>query len=661
MNYVLAAAHVCFFAPLIGSVMAWMCQYFATDKYAHAMAITGVACAWLASVVLVVHWVVDGQPVLDYTLYTWLSLSGYSVKIGYLLDALSASMLLMVTGVSLLVHVYSMGYMAFEQGYARFFAWMSLFSFMMINLVIARDVVQLFVGWEGVGLVSYWLIGFYYKKPSAADGGLKAFLLNRVGDMGFLLGIVATYYVFKSTEVLFVTQQSPAMVTKLILGYEALSVIALAWFIGAMGKSAQIPLHLWLPESMEGPTPISALIHAATMVTAGVYTMCRFAPLYEHCLWVSNIIVLVGASGALWLGLVGLVQMDIKRVIAFSTLSQLGYMVAAVGAGAYGVAMLHLMTHACFKALLFLAAGSVIHALMHQQDLAKMGQLHAHLPLTGVLFLIGALSLSAIPPFSGFFSKDAIIAAVMYQQSQLYGGSYAVGCLLLAAVVTPMYIFRVFWLVFYAERSTYTFDEQVIVESPATMLAPMVVLGFPSVALGYSLSERLGLGTLFHQSMPLQTPYAMDVTRHVYHELASPMTMMEHSVLRLPLYLSLLGLGLSWWWYQCLGPQQRQRYYDKIGMVLWVLERQYGLGYVLECIIVPSALALARSAYNWGDRFLLNGLANRVVAGTTLRCAGLLRVTQTGYLQHYVVYIATGLLLLACLVGYQLVRVGALL
>lgn len=661
MDQVIVAAHICFFAPLVGSLLSWFCQYLVLDDYAHAVAITGVALAWLASMFLAFAFVVEARPAVDYVLYTWLAIPGYTVQIGYVLDALSTSMLTVVSGVSLMVYIYSVGYMAYEQGYARFFAWMSLFSFMMINLVIARDVVQLFAGWEGVGLVSYWLIGFYYKKPSAADGGLKAFLLNRVGDMGFILGIAATYYVFSSTEVGFITAQSPAMVDKLILGYPALSVIALSWFIGAMGKSAQIPLHLWLPESMEGPTPISALIHAATMVTAGVYMMCRFAPLYEQCLWVSNIIVLVGASGALWLGLVGLVQMDIKRVIAFSTLSQLGYMVAAVGAGAYGVAMLHLITHACFKALLFLAAGSVIHALLHQQDLSKMGQLQRHLPLTGLLFLIGALSLSAIPPFSGFFSKDAIIEAVIFQQGQLYGGSYAVGCLLLGAMVTPMYIFRVFWLVFYAERTTYAFDDEVVVESPPTMLAPMVALAFPSAAVGYSLSERLGYNLLFHNSIPLQTAYATEVTQHVYSELSHPLAMMEHSLFKLPLYLSLLGLGLSWWWYQCLGPVQRQRYYDNMGLVLWVLERQYGLGYVLEHVITPTFLWVANSAFYWGDRWLLNGLSNRVIAGSTMRCAKLFRTTQTGYISHYLMYIAVGLLFTALLVGYRLAGLGVLL
>src|SRR5467141_73332 len=435
-------------APLAGAVIAGLLGRAIGRRGAHSVAILGVAAATVASGFVFQHVVLARQPI-EADLYTWTQVGTVRMNVGFLIDTLTATMMLVVSFVSLMVHVYTIGYMADDPGYQRFFAYISLFTFSMLMLVMSNNFLQLFFGWEGVGLMSYLLIGFWYERPSAIYASLKAFIVNRVGDLGFVLGIGLVFAHFGTLDYRQVFSTTPSLAGQVLPGtdWSLATVICICLFIGAMGKSAQFPLHVWLPDSMEGPTPISALIHAATMVTAGIFMVTRMSPLFELSDTALSFVTVIGAITALFMGFLGVVQNDIKRVVAYSTLSQLGYMTVALGASAYSVAIFHLVTHAFFKALLFLAAGSVIIGMHHDQDIRHMGGLARHMPLTYATFLIGALALIGTPGFSGFYSKDAIIEAV--GESHRWGATYAYWCVLCGVFVTALYTFRMLFLTFH--------------------------------------------------------------------------------------------------------------------------------------------------------------------------------------------------------------------
>ncbi|HLB84514.1 MAG TPA: NADH-quinone oxidoreductase subunit L, partial [Steroidobacteraceae bacterium] len=474
-------------APLAASVAAGLGGRFVGRAGAHTLCIAGVAVSFAGSA-WVLQQMLAGAPVYNEVVYTWGVSDGIAMQVGFLIDNLSALMMTVVSFVSLAVHVYTIGYMRDDPGYTRFFAYISLFTFSMLMLVMSNNLLQLFFGWEAVGLVSYLLIGFWYTRPSAIFANLKAFLVNRVGDFGFVLGIAGIVYLTGSLHYAEVFGGAPAMAERTFeilpgTAWSAITVICICLFVGAMGKSAQVPLHVWLPDSMEGPTPISALIHAATMVTAGIFMVARMSPLFEHSETALSFVLVIGATTALFMGLLGIVNNDIKRVVAYSTLSQLGYMTVALGVSAYAGAIFHLMTHAFFKALLFLAAGSVIIAMHHEQDMRQMGGLRRYMPVTYWTCLIGALALIGFPGFSGFFSKDALIEAV--HASHLPAAGYAYWCVLLGVFVTAFYTFRLVFMTFHGEPRMDEHTREHLHESPWVVTVPLVLLAIPSVIAGW--------------------------------------------------------------------------------------------------------------------------------------------------------------------------------
>lgn len=477
-------------APLVGALIAGLLGHITGRKAAHRLTILGIAVALGSALLLAKSLLLDQAAPVNQNLVTWLSgneFFNFNFHLGFLLDPLTAIMVVVVTFVSLLVHIYSIGYMAEDSGYQRFFSYMSLFTFFMLLLVTANNFLQLFIGWEGVGLVSYLLIGFWYQREAAIAGSLKAFLVNRVGDFGFLLGMALIYTFCATLDYQQVFSMANDLASHTIVPFahhewSLITAICIALFVGAMGKSAQVPLHIWLPESMEGPTPISALIHAATMVTAGVFMVARMSPLFELSNTALSLILIIGATGALFTGLIAVVMNDIKRVVAYSTLSQLGYMMVAMGSSAYAVGIFHLATHAAFKALLFLGAGSVIIAMHHEQDMQKMGGLRRYLPITYTTVLIGNLALTAIPPFSGFYSKDMIIAAAHH--AVIPGAHYAYYCVLIGAFVTALYTFRSFFLTFHARERMSQSVASHLHEAGWVVWLPLVLLAVPSVIMG---------------------------------------------------------------------------------------------------------------------------------------------------------------------------------
>jgi len=466
-------------APLIGAIIAGL--FPVSRRVAHSVTITGVGIAFILSLWIFWRIAFQGAPAENITLYTWLTSGSIRLEIGFLVDSLTALMMVVVTFVSWMVHIYTIGYMHDDPGYQRFFSYISLFTFSMLMLVMANNFLQLFFGWEAVGLVSYLLIGFWYTRESAIFANLKAFLVNRVGDFGFLLGIAAVLMYFNSLDYATVFAQAPEhqqTLVSIIPGYQwsIITLICILLFIGAMGKSAQVPLHVWLPDSMEGPTPISALIHAATMVTAGIFMVARMSPLYELSEAALSFILVIGAITALFMGLLGLVQHDIKRVVAYSTLSQLGYMTVALGASAYAAGIFHLMTHAFFKALLFLAAGSVIIAMHHEQDMRKMGGIRKYMPITYWTALVGSLALIGFPGFAGFFSKDAIIEATHHAMTlERAGSGFAYYALLIGVFITALYSFRMFFLVFHGQERMDHHTREHLHETPAVVTIPLIL------------------------------------------------------------------------------------------------------------------------------------------------------------------------------------------
>jgi NADH-quinone oxidoreductase subunit L len=594
----------------------------------HRITITGIAISFVLSVVVLLD-VLDGRS-FNGSIYTWGTSGGVSFEVGFLIDHLSAVMMAVVTFVSLMVHIYTIGYMRDDPGYTRFFCYIALFTFAMLMLVMANNFLQLFFGWEAVGLVSYLLIGFWFKRKSAVAANLKAFLVNRVGDLGLVLGIATVMYLFGTLDYSAVFSAAPekhnAVVTG-ALGYEWswMTLICLFLFVGAMGKSAQVPLHVWLPDSMEGPTPISALIHAATMVTAGIFLVARMSPLFELSTTASSVVLVIGATTAFLMALVGLVQNDIKRVVAYSTLSQLGYMTVALGASAYSVAIFHLATHAFFKALLFLAAGSVIIALHHEQDMRRMGGLRRYMPITYITSVIGSLALAGIPPFSGFFSKDAIIEAVHH--SNIPGAGLAYAAVLGGVVVTAFYSFRLIFMVFHGEPRM---DEQVrshLKESPWVVTVPLVLLAIPSLMSGGFLVEGVLEGRFLGDAVA-HGPLAGG-NDHV-----TAVGLMAHGFFAAPLWLALGGIVLAWIFY-VRAPSLPGNVSRRLSLVYRILNRKYGFDEFYQWLFASGGTRLGEWLWQRADVALIDGLAVNGTANMIGWFSRILKRVQTGYVYHY--------------------------
>jgi len=591
-------------APLAGAILAGLCGRALGRAGAHWATILSVLASFLASCWILAD-VLQGNT-FNGSVYTWLSSGGVRLEIGFLIDRLTALMMVVVTFVSLMVHVYTIGYMAEDPGYQRFFAYISLFTFSMLMLVMANNFLQLFFGWEAVGLVSYLLIGFWYTRPTAIHANLKAFLVNRVGDFGFLLGIALVLAHFGSLDYAPVFTAAPSSAAPMTL-------ICILLFVGAMGKSAQFPLHVWLPDSMEGPTPISALIHAATMVTAGIFMVARMAPLFELSETARSVVLVIGGITALFMALVALTQYDIKRVVAYSTLSQLGYMTVALGASAYSAAIFHLVTHAFFKALLFLAAGSVIIALHHEQDMRRMGGLKKFMPWTYWTMLIGAISSAGIPGFAGFFSKDAIIEAVRHSATP--GHLFAWLCVLVTVFITAAYTFR---LVFMAFHGAPRFDPaHPPHESPAVVTVPLVLLAIPSVLAGWLAG------------------YFVDVE--------SAWGFVAHGLVSLPFGLALAGIATAYLLYR-VRTDLPKRIAIALGPLYAVVERKYGFDELNAWLFGAGARVLGTGLWKAGDQTVIDGLAVNGTARVVGWFSGVVRLMQTGILNTYAFLMLFGVL-----------------
>ena len=602
---------------------------------AHTIAIAGVAISFLLSIIVAVD-VSQGHH-FNGVIYTWGQSGGVVFTVGFLIDELTAVMMVVVTFVSLMVHVYTIGYMAEDPGYTRFFSYIGLFTFAMLMLVMANNFLQLFFGWEAVGLVSYLLIGFWYERESAIFANLKAFLVNRVGDLGFLLGIAGVLFLFGSLDYATVFEAAPQKETATLVSpmgheWQWITLICLLLFVGAMGKSAQVPLHVWLPDSMEGPTPISALIHAATMVTAGIFMVARMSPLFELSETARSVVLVIGALTALLMALVGLVQTDIKRVVAYSTLSQLGYMTVALGASAYSIAIFHLTTHAFFKALLFLGAGAVIIALHHEQDMRKMGGLRRALPITYGTCIVGSLALAGIPPFSGFFSKDAIIEAVAHATIPGAGLTYV--AVLIGVFVTALYSFRLIFMVFHGPRAE-NFDEAHDVHEPGWVVTfPLIALAIPSVVAGAILVEPVLSGHLFANAI---TEPAIATGSHT-----TAGAMLLHGFSGLPFWLAVAGVIAAWVLY-CLKPRWPSEIANAFAPIYRVLERKYGFDELYQCVFMRGSRYLGEHLWRTGDVKLIDGIMVNGTANLVGRLAEIIRHLQSGYIYHYAFAMIIGL------------------
>ncbi|CZH98974.1 TPA: NADH-quinone oxidoreductase subunit L [Legionella pneumophila] len=639
--------------PLVGSAIAGFFRNQIGRVGAHTVTILGVAISLVCSIFLAWGLFSGSIPNTNSLVYHWASggaLIPYEFNIGFLIDPLSVVMLVIVNFVSLLVHVYSIGYMADDDGYQRFFSYISLFTFMMLMLVSANNFLQLFFGWEGVGLVSYLLIGFWYQKESAIEGSLKAFLVNRVGDFGFVLGIglIFAYAGSLDYEKVFTSANYLASQNiELFSGYSwsLITVICLLLFVGAMGKSAQVPLHVWLPESMEGPTPISALIHAATMVTAGVFMIARISPLMELSTAALSTVLVIGATGALFTGILALVMNDIKRVVAYSTLSQLGYMMVAMGASAYSAGMFHLLTHACFKALLFLGAGSVIIGMHHEQDMRKMGGLWNKMPITYVTYVIGSLALCAFPPFAGFYSKDTIIEAA--QLSQIPGSSYAYFCVTAGAMITALYTFRSLFMTFHGKPRMDEHTLSHLHESPWVVWLPLVLLAIPSIILGYVLYMPILFDTPSLLGSSIFVLPEHNVLAELAHEVSSPFASAVHAIYSLPFWITVLGAVIAWICYIAVPsiPGYLARYFS---IIYSILLNKYGFDRFNELFFVKGARGLGIAFYKIGDQKLIDGAVVNGSGRLVRWFSGKGRKIQSGYIYHYATVMVFGLLAFLC-------------
>lgn len=631
--------------PLAGSLIAGLLGKKLGHVLTHRIVITLVGISFLLSCYLFKVIVLDAHPALDHVFYTWATAGLMHFEVAFLLDRLSATMIMVVLFVSLAVHVYTVGYMEEDPGYTRFFCYVSLFTFMMLVLVLSDNFLLLFFGWEGVGLVSYLLIGFWFKREPANFGSLKAFIANRIGDFGFILGIAAVLMYFGSLNYHDVFQQVTNVVGKtmpLFPHYQApvITVICLLLFVGAMGKSAQVPLHVWLPESMEGPTPISALIHAATMVTAGIYMVARMSPLFEYSPATLSAILVIGGTTAFFMGLLAVTQNDIKRVIAYSTLSQLGYMAVALGASAYDAAIFHLITHAFFKALLFLAAGSVIIALHHEQDMRKMGGLAYYMPITYLTFLIGTLALCAIPPFSGFYSKDIIIDAV--KLSTVPGAGYAYLCVLAGAFITPLYMFRALFMTFHTNDRTDPALKGQIHESPWVVLIPLIALAIPSIISGQVLLDPM---IYSHTKLLGDTIFVLpdhNVLEQLSTEYRGPKLMALEAGKSLAFWLAIAGIVTAWL-FTARFPKWSDAFKKRFSILYYILVRKYGFDDFNQIVLVHGTRDTGHLFYDVGDVKVIDGIAVNGSGRFIRWFAQVARRMQTGYLYHYALAMVLGI------------------
>ncbi|MBX9817837.1 MAG: NADH-quinone oxidoreductase subunit L [Burkholderiaceae bacterium] len=650
-------------APLAGAALAGI---FGTRfggnwigrKLSHTLTILGVLIAFILSADTLKSVVLDGAH-FNETLYTWMVVGGLKMEVGFLVDSLTAMMMCVVTFVSLMVHLYTVGYMEEDEGYNRFFAYISLFTFSMLMLVMSNNLLQLFFGWEAVGLVSYLLIGFWFNKPTAIFANMKAFLVNRVGDFGFILGIglIVAYAGTLNYSEVFAKTGELAQLGFPGTDWMLITVICICLFVGAMGKSAQFPLHVWLPDSMEGPTPISALIHAATMVTAGIFMVARMSPLFELSDTALNFILIVGAITALFMGFLGIIQNDIKRVVAYSTLSQLGYMTVALGASAYSVAVFHLMTHAFFKALLFLAAGSVIMGVHHNQDIRWMGGLRKYMPITWMTSLLGSLALIGTPLFSGFYSKDSIIEAV--HESHLPGAGFATFAVLAGVFVTAFYSFRMYFLVFHGKER---FDQNPDAhhadhgdhgdhhhdhhphESPWVVTVPLVLLAIPSVVIGFLTIQPMLFGDFFKGviTVNLEKHPAMEELAHAFH---GPLQMAAHSLSTAPFWLALAGVVTSYLMYMVF-PAVPAAIKRNVMPLFNLLENKYYLDWINENILARGARALGTGLWKVGDQAVIDGTLVNGSWKLVGWVSSIVRRGQSGYLYHYALVMILGIFVL---------------
>ena len=652
-------------APLVGAILAgvlgtsfggnWMGR-----RLAHTVTILGVLVAFILSALTLKSVALDGAR-FNETLYTWMVVGGLKMEIGFLVDGLTAMMMCVVTFVSLMVHIYTIGYMEEDEGYNRFFAYISLFTFSMLMLVMSNNMLQLFFGWEAVGLVSYLLIGFWFNKPTAIFANMKAFLVNRVGDFGFILGIglVAAYAGTLNYAEAFAKADELAKLSFPGTTWMLATVICICLFIGAMGKSAQFPLHVWLPDSMEGPTPISALIHAATMVTAGIFMVARMSPLFELSDTALNFVMVIGAVTALFMGFLGIIQNDIKRVVAYSTLSQLGYMTVALGASAYSVAVFHLMTHAFFKALLFLAAGSVIMGVHHNQDIRWMGGLRKYMPITWMTSLLGSLALIGTPLFAGFYSKDEIILAV--HASTLPAAGFAYFAVLAGVFVTAFYSFRMYFLVFHGKER---FDQNPDAhhddhslhdrghhaehakphESPWVVTVPLILLAIPSVVIGFITIQPMLFGDFFKDAIFVNDEIhkAMEILREDFH---GPAQLALHGLTSAPFWLALSGVTLSYYMYM-VNPALPTAIKAKAMPLYNLLENKYYLDWFNENVLARGARALGTGLWKGGDEALIDGALVNGSWRLVNWVSGVTRWLQTGYLYHYALAMILGIFVL---------------
>ncbi|KDD03090.1 proton-translocating NADH-quinone oxidoreductase, chain L [Bordetella bronchiseptica MBORD681] len=648
-------------APLVGAILAGL---FGTGflgrpigrRGSHVITILGVLISTIGSFVVLGD-VLDGHT-YDGTVYTWSLIGQTKLEIGFLIDPLSAMMMVVVTSVSLMVHIYTIGYMADDPGYQRFFAYISLFTFSMLMLVMSNNMVQLFFGWEAVGLVSYLLIGFWYTRPTAIFANMKAFLINRVGDFGFVLGIGLLFAYAGTMHYADVFAQADKLAGETLPGTDwmLLTVACICLFIGAMGKSAQVPLHAWLPDSMEGPTPISALIHAATMVTAGIFMVARFSPLFELSDTALSFVIVVGAIGALFLGILGIIQNDIKRVVAYSTLSQLGYMTVALGASAYSVAIFHLMTHAFFKALLFLGAGSVIIGMHHDQDIRNMGGLRKYMPITWITFLLGTLALVGTPFFSGFYSKEHIIEAA--GAANVWGASFAYYSTLIGVFVTSLYSFRVYFLVFHgkerfdahghghhgdAHHDDHGHHGGTPHESPWVVTLPLVLLAIPSVLIGAWVVEPMLFGKFFDGVIKVLPQHpAMAELGHEWHGWVA---FGLHSVQTVPFWLVVAGAVIAWYCY-LINPRVPAAIQSTFSGVYKLLENKYYVDWINEQIIARGARCLGYGLWQTGDRGIIDGVLVNGSARVVGWVAAISRHLQSGFIYHYAFAMIIGIMAL---------------
>ncbi|MGA8880673.1 MAG: NADH-quinone oxidoreductase subunit L [Azonexus sp.] len=673
-------------APLIGAMIAGLFCRVIPRWVAHTATIAGVAIAFVASVIIFRD-VMAGNT-FNGPVYTWLTSGDYKFEVGFLIDTLTVTMMLVVTFVSLMVHIYTIGYMQEDPGYNRFFSYISLFTFSMLMLVMSNNFMQLFFGWEAVGLVSYLLIGFWYTRPTAIFANMKAFLVNRVGDFGFILGIGLVLAYFGTLDYATVFKNAPQFADTTVSLFadrewatvSLMTLTCICLFIGAMGKSAQVPLHVWLPDSMEGPTPISALIHAATMVTAGIFMVARMSPLFELSTTALSFVIVIGAITALFMGFLGIIQNDIKRVVAYSTLSQLGYMTVALGASAYSVAIFHLMTHAFFKALLFLAAGSVIIGMHHDQDIRNMGGLRKYMPITWITSLVGSLALIGTPFLSGFYSKDSIIEAVAL--SHIPGAGFAYFAVMAGVFVTAFYSFRMYFLVFHGEERFGKAahddhhdhhgdhdDEEATAdhhhglapgqkphETPWVVTLPLVLLAIPSLLIGYVAIGPMVFGDFFRMTIPgtgnipviFIDANAHPAMAHLAEHFHGAGAMGIHALTSLPFFLALAGVVVSWFFYM-KRPDIPAAIQRRFSAIYTLLDNKYYFDRFNEIVFAGGARLLGKILWRGGDVGVIDGVIVNGSAKLVGWISSVTRLFQTGYVYHYAFTMIIGLFVLMTL------------